>query len=74
MAASMIAWAIPLASTIATGFWKKRARPVATSAQAIERRPTQVRRLAGVSGRRPARVRPSVTSRALPAAATKKVE
>ena len=70
----MIACAIPLASTMPTGSRMISARMSAASGQTTESRLDQMARDASSAGRRPARIRPSTTIRAFPAAATKSVE
>ena len=73
-AASITACAMPLARTIVTGARIASASTIATSGQATDKRRFQAVRLAASPGRTPARIRPSTTIRALPAAATKSVE
>ena len=70
----MIAWATPLASTMATGSRITSARATAVITQATEIRRVHRVRDASSPGSQPPRIRPSATIRALPAAATKSVE
>jgi len=70
----MIAWAMPLASTMATGARIARASTSATSGQAIATRRVQRFREASSSATRPASTSPSATMRELPSAAAKRVE